>query len=364
MLCSTLSMVKTLAVLTGLYGYVHVADNSTAVAVTTVYQNHKVTIINDKDYFPCFKNTNLKVEKLADNVFKQHSRSLDQYFIIDENTKIQKQSNTKNPIQYVSKLEDKSKVQIVTPKPRNIVKIQPNPTVVTNTDNSIPKPKKALSRHIPNSLDKENKKEFLNKLHKLSKAIREAGEPIIPKPVKPVPVKRELLKREPVKTEPITHEEIKTVPVLSVSTKPSKRNIVLEKGDDTEFKTIKPIKVISRSSNFVNQEIKKDLDSENKPENKSENKPENKPENKSENKPENKPENKSEHEDHDEDDHYLKYVHKDLHNDVKEYAKKDLRTKHILKEHIKEWWNDEEEDDADDVKKMKHIFKTVRDNRK
>jgi len=56
-------------------------------------------------------------------------------------------------------------------------------------------------------------------------------------------------------------------------------------------------------------------------------------------------------------------LHDDVHHFIKTRKNIDPN-KHnairYLKKRIHEWWNDEEEDDEHDVKRMKHIFSVLR----
>jgi hypothetical protein len=60
---------------------------------------------------------------------------------------------------------------------------------------------------------------------------------------------------------------------------------------------------------------------------------------------------------------WKRHVDKALHHDVHHFIKQGLHKKDLhpeLRQKIKKWWNDSEEDDAEDIKKMKHIFSRAR----
>ena len=413
MLCSTLSVVKTLAVLTGLYGYVHVAEKTTPVGLTTVYQNHKVTIINDKDYFPCFKNNNLKIEKLADNVFKQHNKVFDQYLIVDEDIKIKKPTPiTKELIRNISRLEDKYKVHIINKdvSPKTLVSFQNLTQEQLARQQTKKIPKKAFNKkskqlildRLVNTSKQISAEEKIKSEPVLTNGVRKISEESKKDTVKLVPTNAvrkisEESKKDTVKLVPVSRsvsletnkDVVKLVPVSrSVSLETNKdvvktapTNAVRKVSEGNEKQTRVPLSrtvssdIIKVTPTNAVRKVLEDTEKEvvitNADGKVIENKKSEDKENNGENK---KPKlistsrnvvDSREPEEHDSDnDHeYLKHVHKDLHEDVKQYVKHDFKTNHILKNHIKDWWKDEEEDDEHDIKKMKHFFKIIRNTR-
>ncbi len=93
MLCSLLKMVKAYFVISGLLNssyYVNSKNQTVGVSIT--YQNHEISILNDKQYVPCFKNSNDLVT-LSPNVYKQAGDKYDHYLIFDTETDIYKVRN-------------------------------------------------------------------------------------------------------------------------------------------------------------------------------------------------------------------------------------------------------------------------------
>ena len=339
MLCSLLKVLKTYTILSSFYnihGAVHMGPKQSAVAVSMSYDNHHVTIVNDKQYLHCFAPVSEHDIKNGRFFYKKN----DDYVIYDKHTSIKSITsvslNTLNALNNLNENDVKNVKQIAT---------STNMKNRSNVKHSIVKGKgKVVSRH---PMKGKGKGKVVRRRH--SRHVRHAkgkgkGK-VVRKHSTPLKGKGKVVSTQvtgkvstPLKAK-VVSTPVKgkvSTPLKGKAEKVVKVVNVVSTGGQTG-------KVVIKAPNRAIAIVTKEKENVKEKEN-------------------DKKEVKDD-DDDDEDDHHH-FIHSLIHNPVNHpdhhAIKHHISHLHKLRSKFKEWWNDEEDDDEDDKKRIRHLVNKAR----
>ena len=123
MLCSLLNVIKGYFIVSGLFGNYYVGPNNKTVAVSTVYENNRVTICNDLQYMKCFTGVETSNKfKFSDNIYKFKNLKDNQihYVIYDNHSKISQKHISTIKKMIIDSSSTPKRISIVSPKKNHV----------------------------------------------------------------------------------------------------------------------------------------------------------------------------------------------------------------------------------------------------